>query len=113
MKWKWKSLIIAPVSHLVSKRAKRLFSDVKQSLSEKLAASVILIAAVLFAYIVALGCGVLIAASLLTWTKIRLFFTVLIVIAYLLLLTLISLFIGIGMMNKSISDDRRKMDIFK
>ena len=110
---KWKSLLFAPVFHLVSKRTSRLFSDVKQALSEKLVAAIILLAAVLFTYTVALGCGVLLAAVLLTLTKIRLFYTVLIVVAYLLLLTLITFFIGKGMMNNSLSDDRRKMDIFK
>jgi len=110
---KWKSLLFAPVFHFVSKRTNRLFSDVKQALSEKLVAAIILLAAVLFTYTVALGCGVLLAAVLLTLTKIRLFYTVLIVVAYLLLLTLITFFIGKDMMSKSLSDDRRKMDIFK
>ena len=110
---KLKSHLILPVTHLVSKRTSRLFSDVKKSLSEKLAAAIVLLAAVLFAYTVALGCGVLIAAVLLTMTKIRLFFAILIVVAYLLLLTLVTFFIGKGMMSKSISEDNRKMDIFK
>ena len=110
---KFKSFLIAPIFSMVSKKTGKLFDDVKQSLSEKLAAVVILLVAVLFTYTVALGLGLLIAVVLLTWTKIRLFYAVLIVVAYLLLLTLVSFFIGKGMMNNSLNNDRRKMDIFK
>ena len=110
---KLKSFLIAPISNLFFKRTKRLIEDVKQSLSEKLAAIVILLVSVIMVYTVALCCGVLIAVVLLTWTKIRLFYTVLIVVAYLLTLLLISFLIGKGMLDHSMNDDRRKMDIFK
>ena len=85
----------------------------KQSFSDKLAALIILLVAVIMVYTVFLCLGVLIAVVLMTLAKIRLFYTVLIVFAYLLLLLLVSFFIGKGMLSHSMNADRRKMDIFK
>ena len=110
---KLKSFLIAPISAMVFRKSKRLLEDIKKSLSEKIAAVVILLITVIFAYTTALCVGVIIAVALMTLAKIRLFFAVLIVFAYLLLLLLVSFLIGKGMLSHSINDDRRKMDIFK
>lgn len=110
---KLKSYIIVPIARLISMQTEQFISEVRQGFSEKLAAVIVLLAAVLFAYIVALGCGVLIAVLLLTLTNIRLFYAVLIVIMYMILLVLVSFIIGKNIMSKSVSEDRRNMDIFK
>lgn len=110
---KLKSFLIAPISSIFFVRTKRLFADMKQSFSDKLAALIILLVAVIMVYTVFLCLGVLIAVVLMTLVKIRLFYTVLIVFAYLLLLLLVSFFIGKGMLSHSMNADRRKMDIFK